>query len=121
MINLDVEEKKEIDECILDTKCQGDCDEVTHQTQQLQDMRLQGEKRDSPQVEAVLKKGQRCPQCDLVFQKNISLQKHFKEKHGSHFNCPFCHIGFLNQAALSGHINQGHNQTSSVQKTAVRP
>ena len=68
VINLDEEEQKEVDECILDVKCQGNCDEV--------------------------KKVQRCPQLEVVFQKNTSLQKHVKEKHGSSCSCPFCQVGF---------------------------
>ena len=119
VINFDDEEKKEVDECILDVKCDGDCDEVVHQAEQLRNMQLQGGRRDSPQEKSVIKKVQRCPQCNLVFQKNTSLQKHVKENHG--LSCPFCQIGFFNQNALNDHIGQAHSETLSMKKTDKRP
>ena len=56
VLNFDDEEKKEVDECILDVKCDGDCDEVVHQAEQLRNMQLQGGRRDSPQEKSVIKR-----------------------------------------------------------------
>ena len=48
VLNMDVDEnedessKEEVDECIMDIKCQGNCDPVVHQAQKLQSMKLQG-------------------------------------------------------------------------------
>ena len=71
VIIFDYEEKKEVDECILDVKCDGDCVEVVHQAEQLRNMQLQGGRRESPQEKSVIKKVQRRPQCDVVFRKML--------------------------------------------------
>ena len=47
--NEDESNKEEVDECILDIKCEGNCDPVVHQAQQLKDMKLQGGRRSSSQ------------------------------------------------------------------------
>ena len=37
--NEDESNTEEVDECILDIKCEGNCDPVVHQAQQLKDMK----------------------------------------------------------------------------------
>ena len=118
---LQLEDKKEVDECILDMKCLGDCDPEVHQAKQLQDMKSQGGRKKSPQVKTDNRAVHRCPQCDEVFQNDSVLTNHMKLKHGGKPNCPFCNVGFWNLKSLKKHIDEYHSETPRTDKIQVKP
>ena len=120
VLDIKDDEEKEVDECILNVKCQGDCDPVVNQAEQLRNMKLQGGHRNSPQESSGNRNVQQCPQCGLGFQKNVSLQKHMNDKHGNNPNCTICHVGFWNKDVLTKHVNQVHRVSPAIQKTAVQ-
>ena len=88
------EENKNVDECILDIKCQGDCDPEVHHAPQMRSKQIHGGKRSFPHEYSVNIVVQKCPQCEMGFQKNVSLQKHVK--HVDKPNCLYCNVGLWN-------------------------
>ena len=125
MVSLELEEANnkvkevhevEIDECIMDIKCTGNCNHVAEQDlrdlKNLRKIKHQGGQRNSPlensdvRVEVL----HRCPQCNSKFQNKTGLQQHVKDSHSNAPSCPFCHIGFVNHLYLRNHIDQNHQE-----------
>ena len=103
-------EETNVDECIIDSRCDGDCEHVGCNTQQLQRLKTlkeQGGKRSSP-AEAILIK--HCPQCNFTSRSSEAIKQHVNSVHVNHPSCPFCQVGFHNLQALRRHIDQQHSE-----------
>ena len=100
---------EEIDECVVNIKCKGNC---THITCRMQTMRLQGGRRTSPGAEPDHRSTHSCPQCEFNTSVKSELDNHVQSEHGSYPNCPFCQVGFTNLTVLRKHIDTMHAEPS---------
>ena len=106
-----IAEEDQVDECIKDSRCNGDCEHVgcnIEQVQQLKALKELGGKRRSPAEEVALTPWKYCPQCNFKSRINNEVKEHVNDAHRSDPTCPFCSIGFTNLNALGRHIEERH-------------
>ena len=113
-----LEKKNEdVDECIKDAICQGNCEHVGCSLTQLKNLRVMkqnGGRRTSPSQEGVQVVRIPCPQCNFTASQKSEVDNHVRKEHGNHPSCPFCLIGFFNQGALRKHIEESHKENTQV-------
>ena len=106
-----IAEEDQVDECIKDSRCNGDCEHVgcdIEQVQRLKALKELGGRRRSPAEEVALTPWKYCPQCNFKSRINNEVKEHVNQEHRSYPTCPFCNIGFDNLNALGRHIEQYH-------------
>ena len=108
-------DEKEVDECIKEASCDGDCEHVgcnVRDAQRLQQMKHQGGRKTSPAEEVSQSLWFRCPQCNFTFRNESDVDKHVKRHHANP-SCNICHMGFFQQGALRRHMQDNHNKKQS--------
>ena len=107
----------EVDECIKNVRCEGDCEHMgcnRLQAQRLQEMKEQGGRRQSPGEQADFTVKIYCPQCNFTCRQKSELTEHVKMNHSHLPSCPFCLIGFFNQPSLRKHNEEYHNENTPI-------
>ena len=107
----------EVDECIEDAMCQGNCEHVGCSMAQLRTLSLmknQGGRRTSPVQQVIQRLWVQCPQCSFNSDKKNELNNHVINAHGNQPSCTFCLVRFNTKEALSKHIEEQHKENTQV-------
>ena len=107
----------EVDECIEDVACQGNCEDVgcgMSQLQKLNNMKNQGGRRESPVEGTANTNCFYCPQCGFRSKQKSDIEAHVKKEHDKLPSCPFCLVGFQHQAALKRHVEEQHKENTEI-------
>ena len=110
---------KDVDECVKDVNCQGNCEHVKCNTAQLQRLNIlknQGGRRNSPLETASISDLINCPQCNFTSRNKNKIEAHVRRVHGTQPSCPFCLVGFYNLTALKNHIQENHKENTAVNR-----
>ena len=113
-----LEKENQVDECVANVACDGDCQHVkcnVDQAQRLQDMKNLGGRRNSPVEYGKTNPMIKCPQCNFKSTRKSEVEDHVKKTHSINYNCPFCLIGFSNHESLGRHIDNYHSENDKTQ------
>ena len=119
-----IDEEEEVDECIKDSFCQGDCEHVgctVDKAQRLKNMKDLGGRRTSPVEEVIRTPKFRCPQCNFTTTNKNGLDNHVNTVHSTLPTCRICYVGFHHQAALKRHMQIYHNSENRPSVSQNRP
>ena len=107
----------EVDECIKDMGCEGNCLHVgcsMTQLQRLNFLKNQGGRRNSPAERNTNSKLFYCPQCNFKSNQEKEIENHVQREHDTCTSCPFCLVGFQNQIALQRHVENKHKENTGI-------
>ena len=108
---------EEVDECIEDAFCQGNCEHVGCSLAQLRSLSLmkeQGGERTSPLQQVIQTAKIKCPQCSFSSNQKREIDNHVINTHNNRPSCPFCLVKFNTEEVLQKHIEDRHKENRQV-------